>query len=222
MKPEIHFQYDDVASELANLGLKLEPLHQVGAAWLLAIRNWTPNHPRVYRGLSAWAEGVKTAREGLHPLGWYGVEEKNYPLTVHPSGDLALAIVSGDYDTGVVEGNPKNKVPKGPRTAELVQENRLVHQTSLFDEADLPPLPEGIALEDKAERTTYLLLVCVDTASSEIRSELSLPMSMNDEGVITSWKKRIILPSTSFGGEPEVKREPDLPDLNIDVTRKVA
>lgn len=216
MQTELIHEANDVATELAKLDLKQEYLLDAGRAWLLAVSNWTPNHPRVYRGLSAWAESVKKLRDGLIPQRWTGIEERNYPLTVHPGGSLSIAIASGDHDTGIATGNPKNKVRKGPRTAEVVENNDM--QLRLFDD-EIPALP-ALQPEEEPSRLTYILLVYVDLQKREIRSELSLPRHMNDEGLITMWRKRIILGEVPFDGDPINVDLPKEPELDIEIRRR--
>jgi hypothetical protein len=132
---------------------------------------------------------------------------------------MCIAIASGDYDTGLVRGNPKNKVPKGPRTAEVVEQNST--QMRLFDD-DIPAIPKSLVPDAKHQRIAYILLVYVDHEVRVIRSELSVPMDMNAEGLITAWRKRIVLPDVPFDRDPTLSILPKTPDLDIDVKRKVA
>lgn len=219
MQTELVHEPSDVVAELAKLDLELSDVLDPGKAWLLALSNWSPNHPRVYRGLSAWAEGVKTLRDPLVAKKWDRSEERSYPLTIHPSGAMCIAVASGDYDTGIVGGNPKNKVPKGPRTAEVVEQNST--QMRLFDD-EIPSIPKSLMAEAKGQRITYILLIYVDMGARVIRSELSVPMDMNAEGLIIAWRKRIILPAVPFDGDPMQSSDPKTPELDIDVKRKAA
>jgi hypothetical protein len=221
LQTEIVHQPEDVRVELKALDLTLDDLLPVGKVWLLTLSNWSPNHPRVYRGLSAWAEGVKTKRDALVPKGWERSEERNYPLTIHPSGGICIALASGDHNTGVADANPSNKIPKGPRTEEIVEQNKVKIQMGLFDD-DVPVLPPSLVQQAKAQRLTYILLVYVDMAARVIRSELSLPMNINRDGLITAWKKRIILSDVPFDGDPTELSGPKTPELDIEIKRKVA
>jgi hypothetical protein len=132
---------------------------------------------------------------------------------------MCIAIASGDHDTGLVHGNPKNRVPKGPRTAEVVEQNST--QMRLFDD-DIPAIPLALVPDEKPQRLTYILLVYIDWDTRVIRSELSVPMDMNAEGLITAWRKRILLPDVPFDNDPMQAGEPKTPELDIDVKRKVA
>ena len=162
---------------------------------------------------------MKALRDPLVPKGWDRSEERNYPLTIHPSGLMCIAIASGDHNTGIVGGNPTNKIPKGPRTAEVVEQNST--QMRLFED-EIPVLPSFLVPEERPKRLTYILLVYVDIGARVIRSELSVPMDMNAEGLITAWRKRIILPEVPFDGDPTESSEPKTPELDIEVKRKVA
>ncbi len=218
MRSEVIYEPADVALQLASLDLEMEALRDVARAWLLAYSNWTPNHPRTYRGLSAWAESVRKLRDYAVPKKWTRSEERNYPLTVHPSGTHCIAITSGDADTGIVKGNPKNKIPKGPRTAEVVEQNSM--QLRLFLDDDVPALPASLLERAPKARVTRILLIHVDVDNKEIRAELSLPMHMNSDGLITAWRNRIILTAVPFDGEPIDFDQPKAPNLDIEIRRR--
>jgi hypothetical protein len=216
-KTLILFEPVEVAAKLASLDLEVEPLLNVGRTWFLAYSNWTPNHPRTYRGMSAWAESVRKFRESTVPKGWIRSEEGNYPLTVHPSGEHCVAITSGDADTGNPQGNPKNKVPKGPRTADAVEKNSLQLSLPLDD---MPAIPTSLIEQAPKARVTRILLIHLDGGTREIRSELSLPLHMNQDGLITSWSDRIILPAIPLDGDPVDFQQPSTPPLDIEIRRR--
>ena len=97
----------------------------------------------------------------------------------------------------------------------------MANQTQLtfaFDEPEALAADEGD--EPVGERMTWLLLV--HRGEGEVRSELSLPLSMGTDGRIESWQERIILGSmptdpTEIDITPP---NPVMPDIEVDVKRR--
>lgn len=206
-------QPEDVDSRLFQLGLTEEVLLQAVRRGHLARTECTPNHPFMFPGLVAWGWTVAELRNALVPAGWTRLEEGNWPITVHPGKRMAIAVATGDENTGNPDATPMTKSVKGPNTVNAVAVNML--QASLFDE---PSLPEQTA-EDKDERVTWLLLV--STQNGKVRSELSLPVTCN--GKVDGWKERIILSDIEI--DPDAKIDvpptlPDLPDIDIPLQRR--
>jgi hypothetical protein len=142
----------------------------------------------------------------------------NYPLTVHPAGSICIAVTTGDDGTGLADRTPTNKVRKGTQTAGAVAGN--TGQMRLFSDEDLTSLPEAVFNQERKERTTYILLLYRDSRQQVVRSELSIPTSMNSDGRINSWKERILLPAVPFDGTPIDFVEPNEPDLDIEIKRR--
>jgi hypothetical protein len=90
----------------------------------------------------------------------------------------------------------------------------------LFSDEDLTSLPEAVFNQERKERTTYILLLYRDSRQQVVRSELSIPTSMNSDGRINSWKERILLPAVPFDGTPIDFVEPNEPDLDIEIKRR--
>lgn len=87
---------------------------------------------------------------------------------------------------------PCTRSAKGPATKKALQTNQL----TFTDVADHFPRPSR-RLVKGLRRFTWLLLHFVDEESGEIRLELSLPSTMDDQGRIVDWRERIILPPIS-------------------------
>ena len=216
MKTAIVNEPQDVVARLAELGLEVEPLQDVGRSWYMALKSSTPNHPRNYPGFCAWAEGVRQLRDYLVPKDWERLELGGYPLTLSPQKTHCIALATGDENTGDPYQTPSNKAPKGPRTEQAVAAN--VVQYALFAEADLPE----IEVDADEEKTTFILLIHLDLMAKKIRMELSVPTSIHG-GRIDHWEERIFLPDVPINGdELDFGNPPSGPDFDIEITRKVA
>src|SRR4051794_39453135 len=110
---KIHVENYDVRARLAQLGLTPEILAEClkhgQAAWAAC----TPNHPPIARGFYRWSEMVVALREEMLPRAWQRCNEGNLPFTVSPDGKIAIAVSSGDEDTGIATGNPCTNSSKG-------------------------------------------------------------------------------------------------------------
>ena len=67
---------------------------------------------------------------------------------------------------------------------------------------------------------TWILLI--HRASNEVRCELSLPISIGDDGHIDAWSERILLGSIPLDGHlgEAIPAPPDLPEITINVRRR--
>jgi hypothetical protein len=204
----------EVQSRLQQVfGLHREIIQDVIMQGLLARTTCTPNHPKTFPGSYQWAETVRALRDKTAPLGWSCSDDNNFPLCVHPSSDLAIAIYTGDSDTGVtgVGINPSNRAAKGTNTEQAIWANQ--KQLSLFDSPlALPPLAEG-----NNNRITWVLLYHV--APNEIRFELSLPLKMIG-GKIRSWQERLVFPAIPLDQVNIEIGDDDGPEFDVHVERR--
>jgi hypothetical protein len=216
MKTKLYVGMIETPSRLAELGLEEEWLiHAVQhgqAAWA----NCTPNHPPLYRGISAWAETISALREALLPKAWRRSDNGNLPLTINELGTIAIIVSTGDEATGKRDGIPSTKSSKGPRTADAVTINAA--QASLFE---IRLRPED--LEDQRGMMTWILLFHRDVETHEVRCELSRPIEMNADGYVDGWAERIVLNSIPLGSD-SVKiptgNAPQTPSINIEVKKR--
>ena len=207
------------AKRLADLSLTEELLLEVAQRAQLARASCTLNHPPLFPGISAWAEGVSALRERLLPQGWVRSDEGNLPFTVNRAGTVALTISTGDEATGRKEESPCTKSTKGPRTKKAVDVN--VRQLTLF--GDIRILPKDLAKVNGIGRMTWILLMHWDRESREVRCELSRPVNVNEEGRVDLWAERIILSATPFDNDSvEVPSSdaPQTPNFVVDVKRR--
>jgi hypothetical protein len=205
---------ENAHQRLEQLGLSALPLLEATRRGLAAAAACTPNHPRIMPGLSAWSETVCGLREELAPEGWVRLDEGNLPWTVNAEGSIAIAVATGDEDTGREQGSPCTKSKKGPRVAEAVEANQL----ELF--------PTGVRLPATTPpgRTTWLLLIHRDARAGELRVELSRPVNMSEDNRVDGWSERIILDSTPFDRDLDLKplspNSPSGPDIEVEIKRR--
>lgn len=204
---------DEVAFRLERLDLSREALREaVNQAHLQRVR-LTPNHPSIFAGLEMWGWLVGALRDQLRTLGWFAHEKANYPLTVHSTLNLAIAVASGDANVGNPLGVPSNRSKKGKNTVVAVEQNC---QFDMF--ADLLPEPEE--LPESESHDTWILLHHTDPAKKEIRMELSRPSGIDKGGKINSWFERIMLGSIDLDDDFTVITPPSGPDIDIEIRRK--
>lgn len=205
----------DVREALQKIGVTLEILQEAVEAGYVARMSRTQNDAPNAGGLYQWNETVRTLREKLAAIGWERDDDGGLPTVINQYGTIAICVSSGDDNTGTGV-TPSTKYHKGPRTVGLVESNAQI---------EFPFIVELQRARVKANRdansvATWTLLFHL--APKEIRSELSLPVSIDDGGQISGWKERIILPEIPLDGGDDYRhtREPDFgPDVDIEIRR---
>lgn len=208
----LHADPTATSDALTRLGLTEHALLVAVREGYLARANCTANHPPLFPSFVAWGETVKALREQLAPMGWTRNDEKNYSRTVHPAGRVAIAVAMGNEATGLAGQLPSTKSAKGPSTIQALERNRV--------QAWLPGMapPDSTSQEQESPLTTWLLLVY--HTQSEIRSELSLPLDVGDDGRVSVWRERILLQAIPLDPEPDEVVPPAQPDIDVAVRRK--
>ena len=204
-------------NRLAALGLTEEILQtavQYGHSFVVSC---TPDHPPTSAGFYGWSEATFKLRQLLAPVGWHASNEGNLPFTVHPSNKLAIMTASGNEFTGREDGEePRTRSSKGSHTKKAVRVN-LAH--TLF--GDIRKLPEVIEQGNDNGRQTWILLVYRDIEASEVRSELSRPIKMDEIGKVIGWSERVILQPIPFVNDVVKVPDEELPQsAEIDVQIK--
>jgi hypothetical protein len=139
---------------------------------------------------------TRALREGLLLKGWDRFNDRNLPLTVNQQTGIAIAASSGDECTGIAELAPRTRNPKGSATKDLADANAV--QLGLFTDMGAP-VKEMV--EETAKWETWFLLSYRDFQTGVVRSELSKPINIGDDGRVDGWDERIILDEIPFGGE---------------------
>ena len=213
MLTALHSDPYSVARALSRLGLFENVLLDAARAGYLARSNCTENHPPLYPSFVAWGEAVRALRDGLAPYGWKRNNANHWPRTIHPDGDIAITVATGNEATGKADDSPITTSSKGPSTVEALEVNRL--QLWL---PGLEPFDFKADENDETKPTTWLLLV--HYAKDEIRAELSLPLDLNREGRVSVWRERILLRPIPLDLVSEEVPPLILPDIDVSVRRK--
>lgn len=85
----------------------------------------TLHHPLGAGGTFAYHEAVRALRDRLTPKGWCVENLSNYALTINKELGIAIAVASGDKNTGIEDSIPGTKTPKGGMTKLVLQRNQL-------------------------------------------------------------------------------------------------
>ncbi len=115
----------EVEERLEQLGLTQQLLIEPVMRGFFAWSNCTKNHPPAFPGISAWGETNCGVREGLLPLGWERLNDRNLPLTVNYQSRVALTASSGDECTGIEGLVPRTRNPKGTTMKDATTSNVL-------------------------------------------------------------------------------------------------
>lgn len=211
----IHAAPAAASSRLNELGVSQDILRQALEYGLQYAFSVTLHDPTGEEGSLMWIKTVRGLRDGLVPQGWKPDSAKNYQTTIHPSGTHAIAVAGGNANTGIGDKHPTTKRDRGQATRDAVDAN------SQLDMADLEEtFPRSLRPLTVPRLHTWLLLHYIDRTAQEVRSELSLPLEMTDDGFVSSWQERVILSSVPFSPDAVPTDDTDEPDIDIDIKRK--
>lgn len=108
-------------------------------------------------------------------------------MTRHRSHRTKIIATSGDAHTGLRDGSPQTRNPKGIATAEAIDERS--EQITIYE------IDKAIAEEIQKERArTWILLYYRDAPVGKIRAELSNPCETEPGQHVTEWRERILMP----------------------------
>jgi hypothetical protein len=199
-------------SRLAQLGLSTGLIERVVRRTDADVSTFTAFDPPIMLGLTRWGRISRYLREELVPRGWTYDNPRNLARTIHPSGEFAIVAATGDELTGLADLLPTTRYRKGDATVQAVA----VNEQLTFDFGDAFTAD---VTADAGAMLTWILLFFEDEAG--FRVELSLPDGIED-GRITSWAERIILPPFPRYPDPISTLFDDLPDeqVVVEVTRR--
>jgi hypothetical protein len=196
-------------SFFAVMGLSFETFDRAAREHLAAYFSCTEHDPRTFPPTSAWAAGNRSLRDQLVPK-WTAKDERNQPLVINARDTIAITALSGDEKTGTDE-TPSTRSPKGPVTAEAVEVNSA--QASFAFMQDASALMKS---SKEAGRTLWIFLIHKDFRKRELRSELSRPLDMSEDGYIDKWGNRIIFPAIPFDTGDADTDSPNSPNTGND------
>lgn len=210
------FEARSSLDRLADLGLSVERIHRALARADAEVALVTELEPATAEGTTRYNKTTRYLREELIPLGWGMTNANNFCRTIHPSGAFAIVTCSGDAGVGVVLPGqaPSTQYAKGETTAQAVERNRQC-ALDLGPMFELPPDPT----EPPADTAIWYLLY--RPTGTGIACELSLPERIQD-GFISRWIERIILPHLELADSPLVVSVADpVPyQADVDVVRR--
>jgi hypothetical protein len=199
-----------IDEQLAALGLTRGPFVKAAKEHLAAYFSCSEHYPVTFPPTFAWAAGNRSLRDDLVPTAWNAVNERNQPLVINEDETIAITALSGDERTGTEE-TPSTRSPKGRTTAEAVQTNS--------DQFVFEFMEDAAAIAEAAKvpgRSLWIFLIHRDHKKGELRSELSCPCEMGDDGYIEKWHDRIIFPPISFDTEDNDTENPNNPNTGND------
>ena len=212
MEVAIWSEPEEVEAALARLGLALAPLLMAVSRGHLAAISRTSNDAPNAAGFYQWNETLRTLREELATYDFTRSNVRGYATALRADKRMAIAVSSGDEGAGVIGANPSTKQVKGPCTVAAVGLNAT--QLELFPSLILMPKPDVAGLEC----LTWILLF--RATPKVLSAELSLPVTVDDEGQIKAWRERIILPAQPLDTPSKIP-EPDFgPDVEIEIQRR--
>ncbi|KWE17104.1 hypothetical protein WU00_30635 [Burkholderia stagnalis] len=160
----------------------------------------TELHAPTAAGTLHWHAVLYQVRLALAALGWNPLDQQNCPFIVSPDRQVAIAVMTGDADTGLEMGSPTNQASKGKVLREAVDRNR---QLEMFDPATDPATVASLAKSKGATQLWILLYhvaVGVD-GKPELRAELSSPLRFARKKIV-EWSERLILEAIRPESEP--------------------
>lgn len=200
-----------VKQYLAALGLDEDILRDAIIAGESDRVHCTPNDPPSFHGVVAWARSLRRLREILILKDWSRNDDGNYSTVVNPNGSMAIAVATGDKGTGLSDGNPKLKHPKGNMVRAAIARN----VRYLFADMAKDAKAKLDKLEAAEKRMTWMLLKRRD--KDTVFSELSLASRFSDGGQVERWQHRIILDPLDVEPMIDVRDDFDSGDMPIDV-----
>ena len=203
----------DAEQELSGMGLAVAPLSRACVEGLrTAVNQHSSFEPNIALGFSIWAKIVGSLRALLDERGWRPRDIANAPRSVNPDGTMAIAAIGGNENTACASSDPSNARArrKGSTFDAEVKNNGEGSSAPGFTQPCL-----DLALGDLGDDgtrfndlRTWMLLYFWDRRANELRLELSLPIACED-GVVTRWKTRIILPAQDLSTDDDLRSSND-------------
>lgn len=175
------------ADRLPELGLTVDVVAAALAAADRESGHCSDLDPPILEGLLRWGRATRALREQLVPRGWTYDNPNNLARTIHPSGDFAVVVATGDEGTGLPSSGAGPRHARGFATEQAIHANGQLS----FEFGALIQLTTSGRATGLGHLQTWFLLY---HATPEVfRTELSLPQGF-ERGRITEWTERILLP----------------------------
>lgn len=175
------------SARLAELGLSVAVVATALAAADRESGRCSELDPPILEGLLRWGRATRALREQLLPDGWTFDNPNNLARTIHPSGEFAVVLATGDEGTGLAESGAGPRHSRGYATEQAIHANGQL--TFEFDA--IVRLTAGGRATGVGHLQTWFLLYHAEPEF--FRAEVSLPHGI-ERGRITRWTERILLP----------------------------
>jgi hypothetical protein len=96
----------------------------------------TPAHPTTSAGTFHWHAAVFALRTALIEREWIKKDTQNCPFILSPDKAVAILVMTGDADTGVVEGFPTNQAQKGVVLKQAVSANYELFERAMISKLE--------------------------------------------------------------------------------------
>ena len=171
--------------------------------------------PKGFEGMTRWGRAAEYFREEVCAQKWTPDDTKNVARSISPSGELSVVVTTGSKGTGVESAEPTTKYTKGIGFVASVVANAFMLD---FDPEFLAAT--GVRARPDVPVQTWFLMFMVERG--KLYSEVSLPDAIDEAGVITSWRERIIIPVIDLGPVVEIGDEEVGPidPVNVPVSRR--
>ncbi|WP_210604296.1 hypothetical protein [Brevibacterium oceani] len=205
----------DALQRLSELAINAEAIITALRAGELSARQADEFSPVTAAGTQQWNGTVQELRRNLAIDGWLVRNPNNSPRIVRPDGQLSIAVVSGNLNTGIPFKEPRNAHLLGPTVDASVVSNRLGEVTGqlVFESVEEAAIADA-ASTPRLDPNTWILLY-VDDPVNGVRAELSHPDSTADR-FISHWLERIIIPGENTMDET-LPIETPVEDVHFDI-----
>lgn len=167
---------------LRQLRLDRKSLIEVVKAMVSARANCSDNDAKSAPGYLSWNAGVRQMRDLYLRRGWERETLDGIETIKHSEAKIRVTVVNTDEDTGRMQGSPRNRTPKGPAAARVVDLNG---QIEMF-----PGDPAGKPATDSDGCSIWHL--CVFDDGANVRAELSRPVEF-DSHYFVKFSERIVI-----------------------------
>lgn len=198
----------EVDPKLSLFGVTKQELITVALKAIAAKNDATPIDATNAAGILSYLFGLRAIRMLLLPKGGWEVDRTS-GIEATFSRALNIKIVFQNVDVACASQEPKAISRKGPGTKKLL-ENRSGYLWNYMEK------------EDEARENKNIWFLCVSSKDGEIRAELSLPCSIEDQQ-FGSFRERIFI-LTKNDWDPldddSLDFDGDEQDFDITVTKK--
>ena len=145
---------------------------------------------------------------------WERSDENNYSLVVNPARNVAIAVATGN--DGTSGRSPDDQILKGAEHGRGGGVQPAAARASLcLSAVAAPSRPANRTATDDVDSSH-------PPGAGEVRCEVSLPISMGEDGRVDAWRERILLGSIPLDGDlaEAVPPGPPLPDIDVRIRRR--